>query len=105
MIKIDNQALQENAVQKDQIFSKTNKAASFDKTIETHMEKVEHAVRNGQSGYDRDELFEKGELEKLQEQFDSWFEEYRAAWLRDDKPSQLWRLGEFIKHITEQKPE
>lgn len=69
MIKIDNQALQENAVQKDQIFSRTNKAASFDKTIETHMEKVEHAVRNGQSGYDRDELFEKGELEKLQEQF------------------------------------
>lgn len=43
--------------------------------------------------------------EKLQEQFDSWFEDYSAAWLRDDKPSQLWRLGEFIKHITDKKPE
>ena len=37
----------------------------------------------------------------LQNDFDEWLEEYRAAWLRDDKPSGLPRLAEFIKHITD----
>ena len=37
----------------------------------------------------------------LQRDFDEWLADYRAAWLRDDKPSGLDRLSEFIKHITE----
>lgn len=37
----------------------------------------------------------------LQALFNEWLEEYKAAWLRDDKPSQLWRLVDFIEHITE----
>lgn len=37
----------------------------------------------------------------LQRDFDLWLKEYSAAWLRDDKPSQLWRIEEFIAHITE----
>ena len=38
--------------------------------------------------------------EALQKDFDEWLTRYRAAWLRDDKPSQLWRLSEFIENIT-----
>ena len=37
----------------------------------------------------------------LQEDFDKWLVDYSAAWLRDDKPSDLWRLQEFIGRITE----
>ncbi len=37
----------------------------------------------------------------LQAEFDLWLEDYSAAWLRDDKPSDLWRIKEFISKITE----
>lgn len=36
----------------------------------------------------------------LQKDFNGWLARYRTAWLRDDKPSQLWRLSEFIENIT-----
>ncbi len=38
--------------------------------------------------------------EALQKDFDKWLEEYRTAWLRDNKPSGLERLSDFIKKIT-----
>ena len=44
-----------------------------------------------------------GDREGLQGDFNAWFEEYSDAWLRDDKPSQLWRLGYFIRNITNVK--
>lgn len=37
----------------------------------------------------------------LQAEFDLWLADYSTAWLRDDKPSQLWRIQDFISHITE----
>ena len=42
-----------------------------------------------------------GDGNALQNDFNLWLEDYRAAWLRDDKPSDLWRIEEFIKNITE----
>lgn len=36
----------------------------------------------------------------LQNDFNAWLEKYEKAWLRDDKPSQLWRISEFIRNIT-----
>lgn len=36
----------------------------------------------------------------LQKDFDRWLEEYSAAWLRDNKPSGLSRLSDFIKNVT-----
>ena len=39
--------------------------------------------------------------EELQEQFDLWLSDYSRAWLRDNKPSQLWRVEEFVRNITE----
>ncbi len=47
---------------------------------------------NGVTGYE--------DKETLRRDFDEWLADYRAAWLRDDKPSGLERLSEFIKHIT-----
>ena len=41
------------------------------------------------------------DAKELQKDFNSWLERYKKAWLRDDKPSQLPRLAEFIEHITE----
>ncbi|MDD6094809.1 MAG: beta-N-acetylhexosaminidase [Clostridia bacterium] len=41
-----------------------------------------------------------GDGETLQKDFNDWLKRYKAAWLRDDKPSQLWRLSEFIENIT-----
>ena len=38
--------------------------------------------------------------EKLQEQFDSWFEEYRAAWLRENKLSQLDLIDRFMHEVA-----
>ncbi len=38
--------------------------------------------------------------EVLQADFDRWLLKYEAAWLRDDKPSQLWRISDFVKKIT-----
>ncbi len=37
----------------------------------------------------------------LQAEFDKWLPDYSAAWLRDDKPSDLWRIREFVEKITE----
>jgi len=37
----------------------------------------------------------------LQADFNAWLSDYSAAWLRDDKPSDLQRICEFIEHITE----
>ena len=39
--------------------------------------------------------------EELREQFDLWLSDYSRAWLRDNKPSQLWRVEEFVRNITE----
>ncbi len=36
----------------------------------------------------------------IQADFDSWLSEYSRAWLRDDKPSGLSKIQEFIKEIT-----
>ena len=36
----------------------------------------------------------------LQADFDQWLSDYSSAWLRDDKPSDLWRLQEFVQNIT-----
>ncbi len=41
-----------------------------------------------------------GDKEALQKDFNTWLEAYSTAWLRDDKPSDLWRLKEFIGNIT-----
>lgn len=45
---------------------------------------------------------EKGytDADTLQADFNCWLEKYENAWLRDDKPSQLWRISEFVKNIT-----
>ncbi|MBR6676510.1 MAG: beta-N-acetylhexosaminidase [Clostridia bacterium] len=51
---------------------------------------------NGEDGYT--------DVQALQAELDSWLSEYSEAWLRDDKPSGLWRIREFIKGITETKP-
>lgn len=32
---------------------------------------------------------------------DAWFERYSAAWLRDDKPSGLWRIRDFFTRLTD----
>ena len=37
----------------------------------------------------------------LQAEFDLWLREYSAAWLCDNKPSDLWRIKEFVSGITE----
>ncbi|MBE6562245.1 MAG: hypothetical protein E7660_00745 [Ruminococcaceae bacterium] len=37
----------------------------------------------------------------LQKDFDLWLEDYSAAWLREDKPSDLPRIREFVKSITD----
>ncbi len=50
---------------------------------------------NGVEGYT--------DKEGLQTDFNGWFNDYSAAWLRDNKPSDLWRIGEFIKKITDVK--
>lgn len=47
---------------------------------------------NGIEGYE--------DKETLQTDFDAWLSDYSAAWLRDDKPSDLHRIQEFIKEIT-----
>ena len=41
--------------------------------------------------------------EELRGIISSWSERYSAAWLRDDKPSQLWRLREFFAAIPDLK--
>ncbi len=41
-----------------------------------------------------------GNRRSLQSEFDAWLSDYSAAWLRDYKPSDLWRLQEFIGEIT-----
>ena len=38
--------------------------------------------------------------DELQREFDLWLSDYSRAWLRDDKPSQLWRVEEFVRDIT-----
>ena len=48
---------------------------------------------NGVEGYN--------DKSALQGEFNQWLKDYSAAWLRDDKPSDLWRIQEFIKTITE----
>lgn len=50
---------------------------------------------NGVKGY-RDR-------EGLQRDFDGWFCNYSSSWLRDNKPSDLWRIGDFISKITDVK--
>ena len=42
-----------------------------------------------------------GDKEALQKDFDFWLEEYSAAWLREDKPSDLFRIQGFVKNITD----
>ena len=41
--------------------------------------------------------------EELRGIISSWSERYSRAWLRDDKPSQLWRLREFFAAIPDLK--
>jgi len=36
----------------------------------------------------------------LKAEWSQWFKEYKAAWLRDDKPSQIDLIGEFLDSIT-----
>lgn len=47
---------------------------------------------NGHEGYT--------DQKKLQSDFDAWLADYERAWLRDDKPSDLWRIKNFISNIT-----
>lgn len=39
--------------------------------------------------------------EALRSDFNAWLERYKASWNRTDKPSQLWRICEFIENITD----
>ncbi len=39
--------------------------------------------------------------EKLQRDFNLWLSQYSKAWLRDDKPSGLSRIQDFIENITD----
>lgn len=39
--------------------------------------------------------------EGLQKDFNEWFCDYSVSWLRDNKPSDLWRIGDFIEKITD----
>jgi len=48
---------------------------------------------NGVTGYTDKDL--------LQRDFDNWLSDYSRAWLRDDKPSGLFRIQEFISKITD----
>ncbi len=48
---------------------------------------------NSVRGYEDKEL--------LQRDFDSWLSDYSAAWLREDKPSGLGRISDFVKNITD----
>lgn len=48
---------------------------------------------NGVAGYT--------DRESLKKDFDSWLSDYSASWLSDNKPSDLWRIEEFIKRITD----
>lgn len=50
---------------------------------------------NGVEGY--------SDREALNSEMKDWIERYGEAWLRDDKPSQLWRLKEFIDNLIESK--
>ena len=36
----------------------------------------------------------------LKAEWAEWFREYKVAWLRDDKPSQIELIGEFLDSIT-----
>ena len=36
----------------------------------------------------------------LKAEWAEWFKEYKAAWLRDDKPSQIEMIGEFLDSLT-----
>lgn len=36
----------------------------------------------------------------LQADLETWLSEYSEAWLRDDKPSGLWRIREFVMEMT-----
>jgi hypothetical protein len=40
------------------------------------------------------------DADALQADFDEWMVDYRAAWLRDNKTSQIDLIGEFISKIT-----
>ncbi len=48
---------------------------------------------NGVEGYE--------DKDSLQKDFDLWLEDYSTAWLREDKPSGLARIQEFVKKITD----
>ncbi|MBR6917153.1 MAG: beta-N-acetylhexosaminidase [Clostridia bacterium] len=50
---------------------------------------------NGVEGYTN--------ADALQSDFNEWLERYSAAWLREDKPSELWRVQDFVKQITKIK--
>lgn len=55
------------------------------------MNKV-HLMINGNENYSN--------REALKSEISAWFEEYREAWLRDDKVSQIERIGEFLDSVT-----
>lgn len=47
---------------------------------------------NGIEGYE--------DRASLQADFNEWLSDYSTAWLKGDKPSDLWRIQEFIENIT-----
>ena len=40
------------------------------------------------------------DTEKIQKEFNEWFKEYEAAWLRDNKKSQIGKIKEFMDEVV-----
>lgn len=56
------------------------------------MNKV-HLMINGNADYQN--------RAALKSEISAWFEEYKAAWLRDNKVSQIERIGQFLDSVTD----
>lgn len=86
----------ENEIRKLSALSEGDKTALGDVILAARaiaLMNREYLYVNGASGYT--------DGAALQSDFNLWLEDYKASWLSSDKPSQLWRLADFISHITE----
>ena len=82
-MKIENNALFDQAVSNDQPFAKAKAVTSFSEVAKTKVDELGKSVSIGQTGYGKDELTGKGAIEELEEkmggQMDATFRKNQMA--------------------------
>lgn len=70
-MKIENGSIFDQTVQKEKPFEKTSAGVSFAKTAKAKLDALDPSERIGQTGYEKEDLMQKGALEEFQEKMEN----------------------------------